>query len=135
MTDVTDLKTKFILDEDMCYRNINITKVIDGDTIVVDINLGMSIVLKDQHIRLYGINAPELKKDVDGQGHEAKYYLTNSLKDVKIKLYTINRFSDGRIEDKKDKYGRLLGIIVDKKNDKNFNLDMLLSNHSKPYFI
>src|SRR6184192_1104103 len=36
-----------------------VTEVIDGDTIVCDLDLGFSIVLPNQHFRLFGINAAE----------------------------------------------------------------------------
>ncbi len=34
-----------------------VERVIDGDTIVVDLYLGLGVILDDQHIRLYGIDA------------------------------------------------------------------------------
>ena len=34
-----------------------INRVVDGDTIDVDIDLGFSIILKKQRVRLLGINA------------------------------------------------------------------------------
>ena len=40
------------------YKAI-ITKVIDGDTVDVDIDLGFDVWLKNQRIRLYGIDTPE----------------------------------------------------------------------------
>ena len=40
------------------YR-CSLVKIIDGDTIDVDLDLGFSVVLKKQRIRLYGINTPE----------------------------------------------------------------------------
>ena len=40
------------------YRS-NLIKIVDGDTIDVDLDLGFSVVLKKQRIRLYGINTPE----------------------------------------------------------------------------
>ena len=41
------------------YRyKVTIVKVIDGDTVDVDIDLGFSIVLKKQRVRLYEIDTP-----------------------------------------------------------------------------
>ena len=40
------------------YRVI-IDRWVDGDTVDVDIDLGFGVWLKDQRVRLYGINAPE----------------------------------------------------------------------------
>ena len=39
--------------------NCNLVKIVDGDTIDVDIDLGFGVCLKKQRIRLEGINAPE----------------------------------------------------------------------------
>lgn len=36
-----------------------VERVIDGDTIGVDLYLGLGVVLDDQYIRLYGIDAGE----------------------------------------------------------------------------
>ena len=36
-----------------------ITKIIDGDTVDVDIDLGFDIILSNQRIRLSGIDTPE----------------------------------------------------------------------------
>ena len=36
-----------------------VTKIIDGDTIDVDIHLGFDVVLTKQRIRLMGIDTPE----------------------------------------------------------------------------
>ena len=36
-----------------------VTNVVDGDTVDVDIDLGFGVWLRDQRIRLYGIDTPE----------------------------------------------------------------------------
>ena len=38
-----------------------VERVIDGDTIIVDLYLGLGVILDDQYIRLYGIDAWEIK--------------------------------------------------------------------------
>ena len=37
----------------------NIIKVVDGDTVDVDIDLGFGIWLKDERVRIMGIDTPE----------------------------------------------------------------------------
>ena len=37
----------------------NLVKVVDGDTVDVDIDLGFGVWLRKQRIRLYGIDTPE----------------------------------------------------------------------------
>ena len=40
------------------YR-VDIVRVVDGDTVDVDIDLGFGVWLKKQRVRLYGIDTPE----------------------------------------------------------------------------
>ena len=40
------------------YR-VKIVRVVDGDTVDVDIDLGFGVWLKKQRVRLYGIDTPE----------------------------------------------------------------------------
>ena len=60
------------------YR-INVVKIIDGDTVDVDIDLGFGVWLKKQRIRLHGIDTPESRtRDLDEKryGLMAKKFLT-----------------------------------------------------------
>jgi micrococcal nuclease len=41
------------------YYNCTVVKIVDGDTIDVDIDLGFSVTLKKQRLRLAGIDTPE----------------------------------------------------------------------------
>jgi micrococcal nuclease len=80
-------------------------KVVDGDTIDCDIDLGFGVWLKNQRVRLYGINAPETRtRDLVEKeaGMLAKARLTALLPD---------RFLLTSVKDKKGKFGRILGII------------------------
>jgi micrococcal nuclease len=80
-----------------------VTEVYDGDTITVDIDLGFGIKITNQKIRLFGINAPELKGKTKSEGIKSRDKLTELVLNKQIKIETI--------KDKKEKYGRLLGKI------------------------
>ena len=43
----------------MFEYNFKLVKVVDGDTVDIDIDLGFGVWLKDQRIRLMGIDTPE----------------------------------------------------------------------------
>jgi micrococcal nuclease len=45
--------------EPFVYRLKAVAKVVDGDTVDLDLDLGFSITLR-QRVRLYGIDAPEV---------------------------------------------------------------------------
>lgn len=80
-----------------------VTKVYDGDTITVDIDLGLNIVVKEEKIRLHRINAPEVKGKEKSKGIKSRDYLAKLLLEKPIVLKTI--------KDKKGKFGRYIGEI------------------------
>jgi len=89
------------------YR-ANIIKVIDGDTVDVDIDLGFGIMLRDERVRIMGIDTPEsrtrdLVEDIFGEAAKAR---VKELLGEKVVLKTeINKNG----EDMKGKFGRILG--------------------------
>lgn len=84
------------------YKAI-VTKVYDGDTITVDIDLGFGIWTKKQTIRLFGINTPEVRGDEKEQGYISRDRLREWVLGKEVILVTA--------KDKKGKYGRWLGSI------------------------
>ena len=59
-----------------------VVKVVDGDTVDLDIDLGFGVWLRKQRIRLYGIDTPESRTSDDVEkvyGLAAKDFLINGL--------------------------------------------------------
>jgi micrococcal nuclease len=82
-----------------------IVKIIDGDTVDVDIDLGFGVWLKKQRIRLYGIDTPESRtRDLE----EKKYGLV-AKKFVEAHLPVGSTRTLTTVKDKVGKYGRILG--------------------------
>jgi len=84
-----------------------VIRVVDGDTVDLEIDLGMSVFVK-QRIRLAGINTPEtygVKKDSKeyAAGMKAKNRLKELIEGKEIAVETV--------KDKKGKYGRYLGDL------------------------
>ena len=82
-----------------------IVKVIDGDTVDVDIDLGFGVWLKKQRIRFYGIDTPESRtRDLEEKkyGLVAKAFVEAHLPVGSIRTLTT-------VQDKTGKYGRILG--------------------------
>ncbi len=73
------------------YR-AEVTRVIDGDTVVVDIDLGFYIWLRDQRIRLAGIDAPELR---DPGGKDSADHLRQLVEGREVILRTIKNRRGG----------------------------------------
>ena len=82
-----------------------IVKVIDGDTVDVDIDLGFGVWLKKQRIRFYGIDTPESRtRDLEEKkyGLVAKAFVEKHLPVGSTRTLTT-------VQDKTGKYGRILG--------------------------
>ena len=89
------------------YR-ATLLKIIDGDTVDVDIDLGFGVVLTNQRIRLYGIDTPESRtRDLEEKkcGKLAAKYIEDHIK--VSSTFTLRSRLDG-----KGKYGRILGELV-----------------------
>ena len=94
------------------YR-CKVTRVVDGDTVDIDIDLGFGVWLHKERVRIYGIDTPESRtrnKEEKKYGLMAKEFVKQFVKGDSIKLTT-------QKYDAKGKFGRILGdIIVDNKS-------------------
>jgi micrococcal nuclease len=104
------------------YR-AKIERVVDGDTVVVTVDLGFSIRSK-MVLRLYGINAPELVGD-PGPGRASKEFLVSLVegRDVTIRTY----------KDKGDKYGRILAELFCDGDAESVNRQMIRAGFAVEY--
>lgn len=85
-----------------------VLKIVDGDTVDVDIDLGFGIVLTDERVRIMGIDTPESRTSDKVEkvfGLAAK----NRLKELLDKEATLITYDDRNGEDMKGKFGRILG--------------------------
>ena len=92
------------------YR-ARINRVVDGDTVDVDIELGFGVVLSDERVRIMGIDTPESRTSDKVEklfGKAAKAKLQELLGEVSILKTQIAK--DG--EDMKGKFGLVLGDFV-----------------------
>jgi len=116
------------------YR-VKILKVVDGDTVDVDIDLGFGVVLTDERVRIMGIDTPESRtrdKVEKVFGKAAKKALQDMLGKTSILKTQINR--DG--EDMKGKFGRILGdFIVDRNGEECSVVQALVEDgHAVDYY-
>ena len=99
----------------MYEYKVNIIKVIDGDTVDVDIDLGFGMWIKDERVRIMGIDTPESRtRDLVEKkfGLASKEKLKSLLGETAILKTQVNKQG----EDMKGKFGRILGdFIVDGK--------------------
>jgi len=93
-----------------------IKNVVDGDTLEIDIDLGLFVWIHGEKIRLFGINTPEVfgvKKDSPewNLGNKASNF-------VKLILKEKDEVIVETIKDKKEKYGRYLAVVYVKIDPK-----------------
>jgi len=83
-----------------------ILKVVDGDTVDIDIDLGFNIVLKDERVRLEGIDTPESRtRDLEEKkfGLLSKKFLLE-----KLPVGSTHKLVTKKYESK-GKFGRIIG--------------------------
>jgi len=113
---------------DFSYRVKKVTKIVDGDTIDVLLDMGFDI-LYQQRVRLFGIDTPESRtrdKEEKKYGLLSKYFLKAELslgKKITVKTYK---------GDETGKFGRILGDIwIDGKS---VNQKMCDRGYAVPYY-
>jgi len=107
------------------YRIDAVRSVYDGDTIRVDLDLGFGVILRNQAIRLKGIDTPEIRGVKDkAPGYAARDALENRLK-------TADTLFIRTYKDRKGKYGRWLGELFE--NGENINVWLVQSGFAKVY--
>jgi len=119
----------------MAHQNeydVHVVRVVDGDTVDVDIDLGFKIQLKDERVRIMGIDTPESRTSDKVEklfGLAAKNRLYQLLeKDAKL-ITTEDK--DG--EDMKGKFGRILGDF--RAADGRLVTEIMIEEgHCVPYF-
>ena len=103
---VNTMVTIMIWRENMYEYKCKMVKVVDGDTVDVDIDLGFGVWMRDQRIRLYGIDTPESRTSDD---QEKIYGL--AAKDFVVKWTNAGDLSLKTFKDDRGKFGRILGEI------------------------
>lgn len=85
-----------------------VRSVYDGDTCRVDIDLGLGIWAHNESVRLFGINAPEMRGPEKAEGKVSRDTLRSWIDGSEVIIRTIPNRSGS---DKKGKYGRYLAVI------------------------
>ena len=115
--------------------DVVVIKVVDGDTVDVDIDLGFGVCLKDERVRIMGIDTPESRtsdrvEDLFGEAAKAR------LKELMKHGGKLITTEDKHGEDMKGKFGRILGDFkVDHNGEmKKVTEIMTEEGHCVPYF-
>ena len=116
----------------MYEYKVKVVKVVDGDTVDVDIDLGFGVWLKDERVRIMGIDTPESRTR---DKVEKKFGLASKarLKELLDKTAILKTQVNKNGEDMKGNFGRILGDFV--SNDGRMVTDILVEEgHAVAYF-
>jgi micrococcal nuclease len=111
------------------YYVKKVTKVVDGDTIDVDIDLGFDISFTSR-VRLAGIDTPESRtKDLAEKalGLEAKAYLKHAIDSAKTVVIKTEKMNST------EKFGRILGWVYLDGDTVSINDKMINDGHAWGY--
>ena len=113
---------------DFSYRINKVTKIVDGDTIDVLLDMGFDIKYQSR-VRLFGIDTPESRtrnREEKVRGLLSKAYLKDAIK--KAKKLTIKTHKGSET----GKFGRILGEIF--ADGINLNLKMCTEGYAVQYY-
>ena len=107
--------------------NCTIRRVVDGDTVDVDIDLGFGIWIHNERVRLFGIDTPESRtRDLEEKkaGLFAKDVVLHYLPEGSKQVLRTHK-------DKVGKYGRVLGefVIYDSLADRQTTINQFMIDH------
>jgi len=110
--------------------DVKVLKVIDGDTVDVDIDLGFGITLRDERVRIMDIDTPESRTS---DKVEKVFGLASKerLKELLDKNAVLVTKEDKQGEDMKGKFGRILGDFM--VGDKTVSEILIEEGHAVKY--
>ena len=91
---------------------MTVVRVVDGDTVYGDVDLGFNVGNKKMEFRLAKINTPEIKGSTREAGLTSKKYVEDKIMGKEVIIVTK--------KDTKEKYGRYLAEIFYKDETDNF---------------
>jgi len=114
------------------HYDVVLLKSVDGDTVDVDIDLGFGVWLRNERVRIMGIDTPESRTSNEVEklfGKAAKNRLKELLHDGGVLVTTEEKNG----EDMRGKFGRILGDF--KTPDGKLVTEVMISEgHCVPYF-
>ena len=115
----------------MYEYKVNILKVVDGDTVDVDIDLGFGCWLRNERVRIVGIDTPESRTSDRIEkvfGEAAKQRVTSLLSSEATLISQISKMG----ENMKGKFGRILGDFIT-INDQVISTTLMEEGHAVAY--
>jgi micrococcal nuclease len=94
----------------MYQYKAKVLKVLDGDTVDIDLDLGFNIVLANQRVRMAGIDTPE-SRTVDTE-EKVRGQLSKKRLAEKLPVGSWVRIETQKSDSNDDKFGRILAVFI-----------------------
>ena len=111
------------------YR-AKVLKVLDGDTVDIDLDLGFNIVLANQRVRMAGIDTPESR--TTNAEEKVRGQLSKKKLAEKLPVGSYVTIETQKPDSNDDKFGRILGIFI-LEDGTRVNDWLIKNNYAVPY--
>ena len=107
-----------------------VLKVLDGDTVEIDLDLGFNIILANQKVRLNGIDTPESR--TTNTEEKTRGLLSKKKLTEKLPVGSWQTIQTMKADSNDDKFGRILGVFL-MEDGKSLNQWMVDNNYAVAY--
>jgi micrococcal nuclease len=114
----------------MYQYKCKIIKVLDGDTVDIDLDLGFKIILANQRVRMAGVDTPESRTTIAEE--KVRGQLSKKKLAEKLPIGSWQIIETQKPDSNDDKFGRILGVFV-LEDGTRVNDWLIQNNYAVPY--
>lgn len=114
----------------MYQYKAKVLKVLDGDTVDIDLDLGFNIILANQRVRMAGVDTPESR--TANTEEKQRGVLSKKKLAEKLPVGSWVTIETQKSDNNDDKFGRILGIFI-LEDGTRVNQWLIDNNYAVPY--
>jgi micrococcal nuclease len=114
----------------MYQYKCKIIKVLDGDTVDIDLDLGFKIILANQRVRMAGVDTPESRTTIAEE--KVRGLLSKKKLAEKLPVGSWQIIETQKPDSNDDKFGRILGVFI-LEDGTRVNDWLIQNNYAVPY--
>jgi len=114
----------------MYQYKCKIIKVLDGDTVDIDLDLGFKIILANQRVRMAGVDTPESRTSIAEE--KVRGQLSKKKLSEKLPAGSWQIIETQKSDSNDDKFGRILGVFI-LEDGTRVNDWLIQNNYAVPY--
>jgi micrococcal nuclease len=114
----------------MYQYKCKILKVLDGDTVDIDLDLGFKIILANQRVRMAGVDTPESRTSIAEE--KVRGQLSKKKLAEKLPVGSWQIIETQKSDSNDDKFGRILGVFI-LEDGTRVNDWLIQNNYAVPY--